>query len=74
MADRTWAASLPDGTPVEVLPLRRVTTNALRAGGVVTLGDLRAMRDRELLRLRQFGRGSLAEVRSLVPAPEGGQR
>ena len=27
------------------------------------------MRDHELLRLRRFGRGALADVRSLVPAP-----
>ena len=31
------------------------------------------MRDRELLRLRRFGRVALADVRSLVPAPEGGR-
>ena len=41
----------------------------LRVGGVLTLGDLRLMRDHDLLRLRRFGRGSLAEVRALVPAP-----
>ena len=64
------AASLPDGTPVEGLPLRRPTINALRLGGVLTLGDLRAMPDRELLRLRHFGRGTLAEVRAIVPPPE----
>jgi DNA-directed RNA polymerase alpha subunit len=63
--------SLPDETPVEDLPLRQYTINALRAGGVLTLGDLRLMRDRELLTLRRFGRRLLADVRFLVPAPEG---
>src|SRR4051812_42866315 len=29
------------------------------------------MRDRELMALRQFGRGALADVRLLVPAPAG---
>jgi DNA-directed RNA polymerase alpha subunit len=64
--------SLPDETPVEDLPLPRATINRLRVGGVLTLGELRAMSDRELLRLRYFGRHSLAEVRALVPAPGGG--
>jgi len=66
--------SLPDETPVEDLPLRQYTINALRAGGVLTLGDLRLMRDRELLTLRRFGRRLLADVRFLVPAPEGERR
>ena len=67
-------AALPDGTPVEDLPLRQYTVNALRAGGVLTLGELRTMGDDDLLRLRLFGRGSLAAVRALVPAPGGGRR
>jgi exonuclease VII small subunit len=71
VTDRASAAFLPGETPVEDLPLRRYTINALRAGHVLTLGELRAMRDRELMALRQFGRGALADVRSLVPAPAG---
>jgi DNA-directed RNA polymerase alpha subunit len=71
---RARVSSLPDETPIGDLPLRQYTINALRAGGVLTLGDLRLMRDHDLLRLRLFGRGSLAEVRSLVPAPEGERR
>ena len=70
MTDRARAASLPDETPVEDLPLRQRTSGALRAAGVLTLGELRAMPDRELLRLRHFGRGTLAEVRALVSPPE----
>jgi hypothetical protein len=62
-------ASLPDETLVEDLPLRQRTGSALRAAGILTLGDLRLMRDHELLRLRPFGPGALAEVRALVPAP-----
>ena len=69
MTDRARVSSLPDGTPVEDLPLPRSTINRLRVGGIVTLGDLKAVRDHELLRLRRFGRGSLADVRSLVPSP-----
>ena len=62
-------ASLPDEASLADLPLPRTTVNRLRAGGVLTLGELRAMDDRELLRLRCFGRHSLAEVRTLVPPP-----
>ena len=65
------AAALPDGTPVEHLPLRQHTINALRAGRVLMLGELRRMCDRELMALRWFGRGALADVRALVPAPGG---
>ena len=71
MTDRASAASLPDETPIEDLPLRQVTINRLRVAGILTLGDLRATPDRELLRLRHFGPHSLAEVRALVPAPDG---
>jgi DNA-directed RNA polymerase alpha subunit len=74
MTDRARVASLPDETPVEDLPLRQHTINALRAGGILTSGNLKLMRDDDLLRLRQFGRGSLADVRALVPTPEGGRR
>ena len=69
MGGRARVASLPDETPVEDLPLRQRTSSALRAAGVLTLGELRVMLDHELLRLRPFGRGALAEVRALVPAP-----
>src|SRR5689334_8793016 len=39
----------PGGTPLEDLPLRRHTVLMLRAEGVLTLGELRAMHDDELL-------------------------
>jgi len=69
VTDRARVASLPDETPVEDLPLLRVTVNRLRIAGVLTLGDLKAMPDRELLRLRRFGPHALADVRALVPPP-----
>src|SRR5690349_16280541 len=65
VTDRTSAASLPDEAPVGALPLRSAVRNALRSGGVQTLGDLRAMGDRELLALRRFGPKALADVRFL---------
>jgi hypothetical protein len=66
---RGWTARQPDGTPVGDLPLQRHTIRTLRAAGVLTLGELRAMADHELLLLQRFGPGALADVRSLVPAP-----
>jgi len=69
MTDRARVSSLPDETPIEDLPLRQVTINRLRVGGVLTLGELRATPDRELLRLRRFGSHALADVRALVPVP-----
>jgi Bacterial RNA polymerase, alpha chain C terminal domain len=69
VTDHARVASLPDETPVEDLPLRQRTISALRAAGILTLGELRVMFDHELLRLRPFGRGALADVRALVPAP-----
>ena len=74
MTDSGWTARQPDGTPVGELPLRPGTIRTLRAAGVLTLGELRAMDDRELRTLRRFGPGALADVRSLVPAPGGGAR
>jgi hypothetical protein len=71
VTDRGWAARRPDETPVGELLLRNHTVTALRAGGVWTLGELRAMGDRELLRLRGIGRAALVDVRRLVPAPAG---
>ncbi len=71
MTDRAAAAPLPDETPIVDLPLRSAVRNALRFGGVLALGDLRAMGDRELMALRNFGRRALADVRTLVPAPGG---
>ncbi len=74
MTDRGWTARQPDETPVENVGLRLQTGIALRRNGTTTLGELRELPDRELLRLRGVGRNRLAEVRSLVPAPEGGRR
>ena len=74
MTDRASAARLPDSTPVDDLPLRQHTINALRAGRVLTFRGLRRMSDDELLQLRRLGHGALADVRALVPAPEGQRR
>ena len=69
VTDRGWTARQPDGTPVGEPPLRSGTIRALRAAGVLTLRELRALDDRELRTLRRFGPVALADVRFLVPAP-----
>jgi hypothetical protein len=74
VTDHGWTARQPDGTPVGELPLRWATIYALRAGGVLTLGELRTMGDHELRRLRRFGSAALADVRSLVATPAGARR
>ena len=67
MTRNGWIARQPVGTPVEELPLRPGTVNVLRAGGVPTIGRLRAMGDHELPGLRRFGPCALADVRFLPP-------
>ena len=52
MTDRARVALLPDETPVENIGLRLQTGIALRRNGTTTLGELRELPDRELLRLR----------------------
>jgi hypothetical protein len=71
VTDRASVASLLDETPVENVGLRLQTFIALRRNGITTLGQLRDLSDRELLRLRGVDRNRLAEVRALVPAPDG---
>jgi len=73
VTDRARVALLPAETPVEKVGLRLQTGIALRRNGTTTLGELRELSDYELLRLRGVGRNRLAEVLSLVPAPEGGR-
>ena len=63
---RPWPC---DETPIEDLDLRTRALNALRRAGVRTVGGLRRKSDAELLRLRGFGLGALAEVRAVVPSP-----
>ena len=63
---RSWPS---DETPIEDLDLWTRALNALRRGGVRTVGGLRRKTDADLLRLRGFGTGALAAVRAVVPPP-----
>src|SRR3954454_16772601 len=61
---RPWPC---DETPIEDLNLWTRALNALRREGVRTVGGLRRKTDADLLRLRGFGPGALAAVRTVVP-------
>jgi DNA-directed RNA polymerase alpha subunit len=63
---RPWPS---DETPIEDLDLWTRALNALRREGVRTVGGLRRKTDADLLRLRGFGPGALAAVRTVVPPP-----
>src|SRR3954452_18753498 len=63
---RPWPS---DETPIEDLDLWTRALNALRREGVRTVGGLRRKNDADLLRLRGFGPGALAAVRTGVPPP-----
>ena len=63
---RSWPS---DETPIEDLDLWTRALNALRRGGVLTVGDLGRKTDADLLRLRGFGPGALTAVRAVVPPP-----
>lgn len=53
-------------TPVEELELSVRAFNCLRAANIKTVGDLVRYREQDLLKFRNFGRKSLAEVAEIV--------
>jgi DNA-binding NarL/FixJ family response regulator len=59
-------SSYPD-MPVLHMPLSVRTVNCLLRGGLNTVGDVNARTDKELLSLRNFGEGCLAEVCRVFP-------
>ena len=59
-------SAIPDelsNKPVDQLNLSVRTMNCLRRGGIVTVGDLSAKTERDLLTLRNFGQKSLNEIK-----------
>jgi DNA-directed RNA polymerase alpha subunit len=53
------------------------TRNVLRSGGLITVGEVRARTDLDLLRMRNIGRLMLAELRAVLAGeapPERGDR
>ena len=55
----------PDDTPIDRFYLSARTENVLKKEGLVTVGDVRNKPDREFLRIPNFGRKSLKEVREV---------
>lgn len=60
-----------DDVLVEELPLSYRTATVLRNEGYRTVGQIRSVDDAALLRFSNFGRKSLAEIRSLTGYAEG---
>src|SRR3954447_25087274 len=68
----TFYASLPDSILIDDLDdLSIGLMRALGKAGITALGELRQLGDYDLLGLPGVGRGRLAAVRSLIPAPTG---
>lgn len=57
-----------DSRPLQSLPLRPRTLNALRRAGIFTLEQLQRMTEAELSRLRGLGPKGLAEIQAVMPS------
>ena len=64
---------VPQGYPVQDLPLRERTLNCLRYARIATLGELLKLSDSELLRIRNFGSLSLEDVKNLQNQIQSGE-
>ena len=65
-----WEDGETDDVPIEELGLSLRSFNCLMRAGIRTAGQLRAMSDEELFRIRNLGRKNVAEIREkLAEAP-----
>ena len=55
---------LPDDTPIDKLQLTARIREALQAGGLRTVGEIRDKSDQQLLAIRDLGSGSIAHLRA----------
>ena len=55
-------------TPLSILKLSARMEHCFKNEGYVTIGDIASQSDRDLLRIPNFGRKSLLEVRNLIDA------
>jgi DNA-directed RNA polymerase alpha subunit len=55
---------LPDDTPIDKLQLTTRIREALHAGGLRTVGEIRDKSDQQLLSIRDLGSGSVAHLRA----------
>jgi DNA-directed RNA polymerase alpha subunit len=66
---------LPDDTPIERVIFSTRIQNALRATGLKTVGEVRAISDETLISLPDLGKGSLSDLRKKLglPSPDRGR-
>jgi DNA-directed RNA polymerase alpha subunit len=57
---------LPDDTLIETVRFSPLIRKSLNAAGLKTIGEIRAMADNELRRMRGIGTGSLAYLREAL--------
>jgi DNA-directed RNA polymerase alpha subunit len=57
--------SLPDDTLIEMVRFSPLIRKALNAAGLKTIGEIRAMSDDKLRRMRGVGTGSLTYLRKI---------
>jgi DNA-directed RNA polymerase alpha subunit len=55
---------LPDDTPIDKLQITTRIREALHAGGLRTVGEIRDKSDQQLLAIRDLGSGSIAHLRA----------
>jgi DNA-directed RNA polymerase alpha subunit len=60
---------LPDDTPIKRVLFSTRIQNALRAADLKTVGEVREISDETLIRLPDFGKGSLSDLRKKLGLP-----
>jgi DNA-directed RNA polymerase alpha subunit len=63
------APELPDNTPIENVRFSTRIRNAITAGGLKTVGEIRDASDATLLSLPDLGKGSVAHLRETLGLP-----
>jgi hypothetical protein len=58
--------NLPDDTLIEMVRFSPLIRKSLNAAGLKTIGEIRAMSDDKLRRMRGIGTGSLAYLRKTI--------
>jgi DNA-directed RNA polymerase alpha subunit len=60
------APNLPDDTLIEMVRFSPLIRKSLNGAGLKTIGEIRAMPDNKLQRMRGVGNGSLAHLRKTI--------
>jgi DNA-directed RNA polymerase alpha subunit len=66
------APGLPDETPIENVRFSTRIANALSAGGLKAIGEIREASDATLLSFQDLGPGSVARLRETLGQPQSG--